>query len=79
MKDSLIIPTEYICNDAQAEQHIKDIWGDIKLYKHYFAMDNLYAWFIDKPDKYYQNYIAQMGKANLVIDYPPEKTQTVSC
>ena len=67
-----VIPSNSI-SEYEAEQKIKEIWGVSKLHRHYFRMDDLWAWFIDEPDEYYQNYIAQMGKANLVIDDPPKQ------
>ena len=73
---SITIPASKIFNLYEAEQRVKEIWGVSKLYSHYFKMDDLWAWFLEEPDEYYQNYIAQMGKANLVIDIPPDKKTT---
>ena len=67
-QESVIIPTNSIKDIDHAEKCIKEVWGNIPLYRHYFTGDKLTAWYIGKPDRYYQNHIAQMGAANLVID-----------
>lgn len=61
--------SKYLSHD-EAEELIKKEWGDVQLIKRYFPMDDLVCWFIEEPDTYCQNYVAEMGPARLVIhDY----------
>ena len=52
---------------SQAEEIIKQELGDVKLSTKYYPSDDLMLWFVGEPDKYFQNYVAEMGAANLVI------------
>ena len=52
----------------EAEKLIKQEYGNVNLTLKHYSMDGLTLWFIGEPDKYYQNYIAQMGRAALVIN-----------
>ena len=73
----VIIPSKDICDVPHAERLIKEVWGEVNLHHHYFVGDKVHAWFIDKPDEHYQNHIAQMGAANLVIDDPATRRSEV--
>jgi len=53
---------------SDAIEAIKTHYGDIPVKT--VLRDNLYLFFIDAPDKYYQNYIAQLGKNAFVMDLP---------
>jgi len=50
-----------------AERLIKKEYGDVVLTDKHYPLDNLTLWFIGQPDKYYQDYVAEMGSTNLVI------------
>ena len=69
---SIVIPRKNR-NESWACCEILKVYGDeirYQLYQHYFRGSDVYAWFIGKPDKDYQNSIAQMGKNALVIEQP---------
>lgn len=54
-------------SDDDAEKIIREMYGsEVELTRKYYP--NLTLWFIGEPDKNFQNYIAEMGKAALVIE-----------
>lgn len=54
----------------QCIEAIKKYYGDVPIYTHFFSMDDLMCFFVEPPDKYYQNYVGQAGKAAFVLDIP---------
>lgn len=55
----------------EAEEKVREVWGKhTALSKKHYPLDNLTLWFDGQPDENYQNYIAEMGRAALVIQEP---------
>ena len=52
-----------------AEAALRKKYGsDREIYTKWYAGDQLMLYFIDPPDKYHQNYVAQLGQAAFVMD-----------
>lgn len=60
-------PRGDIASIDEAERLISAEYGDVELTRKFYPMDRLTLWFIGEPDEYYQNYIAEMGEAALII------------
>jgi hypothetical protein len=72
MNGDKLYPRESIASIEEAERLIREVYGDVELTHEYCWQNGLHLWFIGQPDEYYQNYIAQMGKARLVINEKKE-------
>jgi len=52
---------------GQCQTAIKNKYGDIEIFTKCYTNEQLTLFFIEIPDKYYQNYIAECGKAGFVM------------